>query len=353
MNQKYTKRETTAGWRRCAGDYPSNTSVINNIKDSKGQRLRNLLSGPGTVLRPCAYDALSAVLIDRAGFDVIGTTGYGISASLAGQPDMGFVDSSAMLDRARSIIHATDKPVDVDIDTGQGNALNVNWVVKNFIRAGAASLRLEDQEWPKRCGHMEGKSIIPTEDMVRKIESAVMARDDEDETVLVGARTDARSVEGTEAVIDRGRAYAAAGADYVYVEAPQSLEEVSRLTEEIPAYLAFNIIPGGRTPPFDIEDVESIGVDFLSVPMVALYPAVKAMQESLRILKEERDIERIGEMGVSWSEFNDIVGFDEWRRLELELCSDEDLRRRYGTTDIGAILEGEAEQTERQWANAD
>lgn len=324
-----------------------------NMKDSKGRRLRELLEEKETVLRPCAYDALSAILIDRADFDVVGTTGYGISASMAGQPDMGFVDSSTMIERTRTIVNATDKPVDVDIDTGQGNALNVNWVVRNFIRVGAASVRIEDQVWPKRCGHMEGKAIIPQEDMVRKIESAVMARDNEDPDAVIGARTDARSVEGKEAVIERGRAYAEAGADYVYVEAPQTLSEVERLKEEIPAYLAFNIIPGGRTPPFEIEDLEDIGVDFLSVPMVALYPAAKAMQESLRVLKEEKDIQKIGEMGVSWSEFNDIVGFDEWRRRELELCPEHALEERYGTTDIGKIVRGEVEQTEGKWATSD
>ncbi len=319
------------------------------MENKKATRFRELLEERDTVLRPCAYDALSAILIEKAGFDVVGTTGYGISASLVGQPDMGFVDFSAMLERTRTIVNATSKPVDVDIDTGYGNALNVNWVIKNFIRVGAASIRLEDQVWPKRCGHMEGKAIIPQEDMVRKIKSAVKAREEENSNVVIGARTDARSVEGAEAVIERGKAYAEAGADYIYVEAPQTLEEVKKLKEEIPAYLAFNIIPGGRTPPFEIQDLEEIGVDFLSVPMIALYPAAKAMKEALEVLKEEKNIMKIGEMGVSWAEFNNIVGFEDWRKLELELSSEEDLKERYGTTDIERILEGEAEETEAKW----
>jgi methylisocitrate lyase len=313
--------------------------------------LRTLLSERETVLRPCAYDALSAILIEQTGFDVVGTTGYGISASLVGQPDMGFVDSSSMLERTRNIVNATSRPVDVDIDTGHGNALNVYWVIKNFIRVGAAAVRLEDQVWPKRCGHMEGKEIIPRGDMARKIESAVKARKDEDSELVIGARTDARSVEGPDAVIERGQAYADAGADYIYVEAPQTIEEIERLKEEIPAYLAFNIIPGGRTPPFEIEELEDIGVDFLSVPMVALYPAAKAMQESLRVLKEEKDIEKVGEMGVSWAEFNDIVGFEDWREMELELSSEDDLEKRYGSTEIGQIMRGEAEETTEKWVD--
>ena len=194
---------------------------------------------------------------------MVGTTGYGISASLTGQPDMGFVDFSAMLERTRSIVNSVSKPVDTDIDTGYGNALNVNWVTKNFIRIGAASIRIEDQEWPKRCGHMEGKSIIPKKDMIRKVKSAAKARKEEDSNIVIGARTDARSVAGTEETINRSKAYASAGADYIYVEAPQTLEEVERLKEEIPIPLAFNIIPGGRTPPFEIKDLEEIGVDFL------------------------------------------------------------------------------------------
>jgi methylisocitrate lyase len=319
------------------------------MSNSKAQRLRTLLEERDTVLRPCAYDALSAILIERAGFDVVGTTGYGISASLVGQPDMGFVGPSAMLERTRTIVNATSRPVDVDIDTGHGNALNVHWVVENFIRVGAAAVRLEDQVWPKRCGHMDGKAIIPKEDMVRKIESAVRAKEDENSAVVIGARTDARSIKGPEAVIERGQAYADAGADYIYVESPQTLEEVERLKAEIPAHLAFNIIPGGRTPPFEIEDLEDIGVDFLSVPMVALYPAAKAMQESLRVLKEEKDIQKVGEMGVSWSEFNEIVGFDSWREWELELSSEDHLNERYGTTDIEKILAGEVKETAEKW----
>lgn len=319
------------------------------MNQSKPDRLRELLEGPGTVLRPCAYDALSAILIERAGFDVVGTTGYGISASLTGQPDMGFVDFSAMLERTRSIVNSVSRPVDVDIDTGYGNALNVNWVVKNFSRVGAASVRLEDQVWPKRCGHMEGKAIIPKDDMVRKIKSAVKARQDENSNLVIGARTDARSVAGTEETIARGVAYAEAGADYIYVEAPQTLEEVEQLKEEIPIPLAFNIIPGGRTPPFGIADLEEIGVDFLSVPMVCLYPATQAMQRALSVLKEDRDVSKLSDMGVSWAEFNDIVGFEDWRRLELELSSEEDLRERYGTTQIEEILKGEAAETEEKW----
>lgn len=290
-----------------------------SMKICRAEQFRRLLHGEGTLLRPCAYDALSAILIERVGFSVVGTTGYGISASLIGQPDMGFVDFSAMLERTRTIVNAVSAPVDVDIDTGYGNELNVSWTVRNFIRIGAASVRLEDQVWPKRCGHMEGKSVIPTDHMVRKIEAAVRTRHDEGLDIVLGARTDARSVEGLEAVIDRAQAYASAGADYVYVEAPQSLEEIRTLKEHIPVPLAFNVIPGGAMPPFSIAELEDIGVDLLSVPMAALYPATRAMYEALQMLMRERDLDKLGAMGTSWSEFNDIVGLQTWQEMEERL----------------------------------
>jgi 2-methylisocitrate lyase-like PEP mutase family enzyme len=316
---------------------------------SRSRRFRELLDGPGMIFRPCAYDALSAILIERAGFEVIGTTGYGISASLIGQPDMGLVDYSKMLERARTIVNAVSTPVDVDIDTGYGNALNVYWTVKNFARIGAAGVRLEDQVWPKRCGHMAGKQVIPRGDMERKVRGAVRARDEEDPDMVVGARTDARTVTGLEDTIGRAVAYAGAGADYVYVEAPQSLEEVEALVDEIPVPVAFNIIPGGKTPPFSVRELEERGVRYLSVPMVCLYSATKAMMEALEALRETRDVARLAGMGVSWAEFNEVVGLRRWRTLELEALSTEELMERYGTTDLEKIVEDELGGTDRVW----
>jgi len=316
---------------------------------SKGQRFRELLQGREMIFRPCAYDALSAILIERAGFEIIGTTGYGISASLIGQPDIGLVDSSKMLERARTIVNAVSTPVDVDIDTGYGNALNAYWTTRNFARVGAAGVRLEDQVWPKRCGHMAGKQVIGRGEMVGKIEAAIRARDEEGTGMVVGARTDARMVTGLEDTVERAVAYADAGADYVYVEAPQSLEEVERLVEEIPAPVAFNIIPGGKTPPFKVAELEARGVRYLSVPMICLYTATKAMTEALQALRETRDVAGLAEKGVSWAEFNEIVGLGRWRRLELEACPAEEVIERYGTADLERIVEEELAGTEEVW----
>jgi methylisocitrate lyase len=310
---------------------------------SRARAFRELLEGDKLFMRPCAYDALSAVLIEQAGFRVVGTTGYGISASLVGQPDIGLVGYAEMLERSRTIINAVKLPVDVDVDTGYGNAMNVYWTIQNFARVGAAGVRVEDQEWPKRCGHMAGKSVVSSDEMLGKIRAAVKARDEEDADMVIGARTDARSILSFGETVERATSYAETGADYIYVEAPQSLEEVEELVKRVPAPLAFNLIPGGKTPPFKVDDLEVRGVRYLSVPMICLYPAAKAMQEALRELKTSRDLNRIAEMGVSWAAFNEIVGHTAWRRLELETLSHSELEVKYGTSDLAEIRRRETE----------
>lgn len=314
----------------------------------RARTFRSYFEKEGLTLRPCAYDALSAILIEKAGFSVVGTSGYGISASIIGQPDIGLVGYGEMVERVRTMVNAVSLPVDVDADTGYGNALNVYWTVKNFAGIGAAGIRIEDQVWPKRCGHMAGKQIIPSEEMVRKIRAAVKARDEANPYMVIGARTDARSVHGFKEVIERGKAYADAGADYLYVEAPQSLEEVETLVREIPIPISFNIIPGGMTPPFTLKQLEEVGVKYLSVPMVCLYPAVKAIMHALKELKKGNVID-IAKEGVSWAEFNEIVGLKEWRKLELELLPETELMEKYGTTDIEKIMKQETGTAEARW----
>ncbi len=306
----------------------------------RARTLKNYLQRHGLTLRPCAYDALSAILIERAGFEVVGTSGYGISASIIGQPDIGLVGYGEMVERVRTMINAVSLPVEVDADTGYGNALNVYWTVKNFAGIGAAGVRIEDQVWPKKCGHMAGKQLISTGEMVRKIRAAVKAREETNPFLVIGARTDARSVYGFKEVLERGKAYADAGADYIYVEAPQSMEEVETLVKEIPVPISFNIILGGKTPPFTLKQLEEVGVKYLSVPMVCLYPAVKAIINALQELKR-RNILDISSLGVSWAEFNEIVGISRWRKLEAELLSKRELQEKYGRQDIDKITEEE------------
>jgi methylisocitrate lyase len=283
----------------------------------KSKRFRQLLEKPGLVLRPCAYDALSALLIEDAGFELMGTSGYAISASAIGQPDLGLISFGELLERAGNIINSVSIPVDIDADTGYGNALNAYWTVKNYIWIDAAGIRIEDQTWPKRCGHMSGKSIISKEEMVSKIRALIRGRDEEGSDIVIGARTDARAIEGFDKTIERAVAYADAGADYLYVECPQSLEEVKHLVKSIQIPLAFNLIPGGKTPSFSILELECIGVKYLSIPMVCIYPAAKAMLNALNALKNG-DLTRVGELGINWSEFNELIGVRRWRQLEGE-----------------------------------
>ena len=287
------------------------------MAESKSKTFRQLLERSGILLRPCGYDALSALLIERAGFRLMGTSGYAISASAIGQPDLGLISFGELLERARNICNCVSIPVDIDADTGYGNALNAYWTAKNYIWIGAAGIRVEDQTWPKRCGHMSGKSIISREEMVWKIKAMIRAREEEGSDLVIGARTDARSIEGFESTIERAVAYADAGADYIYVECPQSLEEVEHLVKGIQIPLAFNLIPGGKTPPFSISDLEDIGVKYLSIPMVCLYPAVRAMSSALEALKSF-DLQKAGELGINWSEFNDLIGARLWRERERE-----------------------------------
>lgn len=285
---------------------------------SKAKRFRELFERPGLIIRACAYDALSAILIEQAGFECVGTTGYGISAATIGQPDIGLLSFGGMFDQVRHIVNAVNIPVDVDADTGYGNAQNVYWTVLSYARIGAASARIEDQEWPKRCGHMTGKHIIPADEMVEKIKAARKAADEYSPDFMVGARTDARSVEGFDKTVDRCEAYADAGADYVYVECPATYAEIERLVKRLKVPLAFNIIPGGKTPVFEIKTLDEMGVKFLSIPMVCLYPAARAMIKSLEALRAG-DLKNVGEMGVSWTEFNKIVGIEQWDKLEVDI----------------------------------
>jgi len=287
------------------------------MSGSKSKIFRQLLERPGLLLRPCGYDALSALLIEKAGFRLMGTSGYAISASAIGQPDLGLISFGELLERARNICNCVSIPVDIDADTGYGNALNAYWTAKNYIWIDAAGIRIEDQTWPKRCGHMSGKSIISREEMTSKIRAVIRAREEEGSDLVIGARTDARAIEGFDKTIERAVAYANAGADYVYVECPQSIEEVEYLVKKIQIPLAFNLIPGGKTPLFPISELEAIGVKYLSIPMVCLYPAVKAMSSALEALKDW-DLHKVGELGINWSEFNDLIGARRWREREKE-----------------------------------
>jgi 2,3-dimethylmalate lyase len=212
-------------------------------------RLRALLAGPDVLVAPGAYDALSARLIAQAGFQAVYMTGFGTAASVLGQPDVGLLTMSEMVSRASALAAVTgDLPLIADADTGYGNPVNVRRTIREYERAGVAGLHIEDQVWPKKCGHMEGKQVIPMEEMVQKVRAAVDARQDPDFVII--ARTDANAVNGLEDALERGRAYREAGADVIFIEAPRSITELKAIKQGFPDVpLLFNWAESGKTPP--------------------------------------------------------------------------------------------------------
>jgi carboxyvinyl-carboxyphosphonate phosphorylmutase len=277
-------------------------------------RLRELLSGPGPLVAPGAYDALSARLVEQAGFDAVYMTGFGTTASLLGRPDVGLLSGSEMVDNARRIVAAVDVPVIADADTGYGNALNVLRTVQLYEQAGVAGIQLEDQVMPKKCGHMSGKALIGAEEMVGKIRAAVEARRDPD--LLVIARTDAVAVLGLDEAIERARAFAGAGADLLFVEAPTSEDDIATVAGELRgvAPLVFNWAEGGRTPPLPLDRIAELGFSLVIFPIGTLLAATAGIRSLLRTL--ERDGIPSLDGLPSFGEFTDLVGLPEVQALE-------------------------------------
>ena len=279
------------------------------------QRVRELLAAPGIIVLPGSYDAVSARLMEHAGFEVVFTSGYSLAASTLGMPDIGLLTASEVLDRVRNIATAVSIPVIADMDTGYGNPLNVMRTVRECVAAGVAGIILEDQEWPKKCGHMEGKRVIPRAEHVQKIRAAVAARGDSG-LVLIG-RTDARAVVGLDDAIERGKAYRDAGADIVFVEAPQSLEELEAIARAIPdAPLFANMIEGGVTPVLTAAELEELGFKMVVFPLSPLYAAAAAVQEVAKRLKTTGTT--AGSTLLPFGAFNEIVDVPGWRELEQE-----------------------------------
>jgi carboxyvinyl-carboxyphosphonate phosphorylmutase len=248
--------------------------------------LRRLIAGDQPIVAPGAYDALSARLIESAGFDVVYMTGFGSAASLLGRPDVGLLGLGEMADQVRRVTGAVDVPVVADADTGYGNAINVIRTVQEYERAGVAALHLEDQVLPKRCGHMEGKAVISSAEMVGKVHAAVDARRDPD-LVLI-ARTDARAPEGLDAAVRRAWAYREAGADMLFIEALPDLDEITTVAEEFAGVpLVFNWAEGGRTPPLPLEQIADLGFTMIICPITALLSATAAITDALRQLRRD------------------------------------------------------------------
>jgi len=280
---------------------------------SKAAQLRKLLEEKQILVAPGAFDGLSARLIERAGFPLIYATGGGIARSM-GYPDMGLITMSEVLARVKNMVDVTNIPVVADADTGYGNALNVIRTVKEFETIGVAGIHIEDQITPKKCGHYERKTLVSEEEMVKKIEAAREARRDPDFIII--ARTDARAVEGLENAIERGRHYAEAGADMIFVEAPQSVDEIKKIARSILAPLVINMFKGGKTPLVPMEQLQEWGYRIAIIPSSPQLAAIRAMQQLFEVLREKGTVEPFSDGMVTFQERDEIVDHLKFQELE-------------------------------------
>jgi len=266
-----------------------------------------MLNEPGIIVAPGAYDGISARLIERHGFKAVYMTGAGTAASALGQADLGLTTLTEMATHAAHIASCISLPLIADADTGYGNPLNVIRTVREYERAGVAALHLEDQEFPKKCGHIAGKAVIPMREFAEKIRAAAENRTDPDFVII--ARTDARAVNGIDDAIERGLRYREAGADVIFVEAPTSREEIERVAREIKAPLLSNQVPGGKTPGLTVTELEKLGYKMVIFPVVSLMSATLAIESALTKLKER---------GTDWHEGPVLSPMDIFQRVGID-----------------------------------
>lgn len=279
------------------------------------KELRRLLTDGGYVIVPGAYDALTARLVQHAGFSVVYLTGGGFSRA-SGYPDMGLLTMSEIVQWIGRCVEAVDIPVIADADTGYGNALNVIRTVREFEKTGVSGFHLEDQVAPKKCGHYEGKAVVTVEEMVGKIKAAVDTRRDTD--MIIIARTDARASEGLDAAIERVNAYLEAGADAGFVEAPESADELARIPPKLIGPAVANIFEGGKTPALPAEKLAAMGYRLGIYPSQAQRAAIRAVKEALAVLKADGDTTRIEARLATFQEREQAVGTASWRALEAK-----------------------------------
>ena len=278
-------------------------------------RLRELLAGTEPVLAPGAYDGLTARLVEQTGFDAVYMTGFGAAASLLGRPDIGLLTFSEMVDNARRIAQAVKVPVIADADNGYGNPINVIRTVREYEAAGVSAIHIEDQVSPKKCGHMEGKQVIEASEMVEKVHADVEARYSEEFVII--ARTDARAVEGIDGALERARSYRDAGADVLFVEAPQSEEEIAAVTEAFPDVpLLFNWVESGKTPPVPLKRLKELGFRLIIFPVSTLLAATHSISEVLARIHTDGTPLSVMDQLLPLGEFIDLIGLPEIQDLE-------------------------------------
>ena len=288
-------------------------------------QLRKLLAQPGCVVAPGVADAFAARLVKLEGFKALYMTGFGTSLTRLGMPDVGLLTASEMIDNASRIADAAELPLIADADTGYGNPINTRRTIRDYEKAGVAGVHIEDQAWPKRCGHLAGKRVIPTAEMVAKIKAACDARRDKDFVIIT--RTDAIAIEGLEAALERGERYREAGADMLFIEAPvgrAQVEIVSKRFQGVP--LLYNMAASGKTPDLPADELGKLGFKLSIYPNWVLLAAIPAMQNILRELKKTGSIAHMRDKCANFKEFTEIAGLPEIQRLEEKYGLPEDQR---------------------------
>jgi carboxyvinyl-carboxyphosphonate phosphorylmutase len=272
---------------------------------------------PGKIIvAPGAHDALTAKIIGGLGFDAVYMTGYGQAASHLGCPDVGLISYSEMLARADAFVEAAGIPVIADADTGFGNAVNVTRTVRGYEKAGVAVIQLEDQVMPKKCGHMSGRQVVPVDEMVGKIKAALDARRDPDFMIL--ARTDARTVHGIDEALARGIAYQEAGADIIFIESPETEDEMAKINRKISAFTLANMVEGGRTPLLPNDKLAALGYNLVIYPTASTYTTTKAMLDLMENLKKTGTTAGMLDRMVPFTQFNELIGLPGIREMEAK-----------------------------------
>ncbi|MDH5355510.1 MAG: isocitrate lyase/PEP mutase family protein [Gammaproteobacteria bacterium] len=280
-------------------------------RNESADSLRKLLASPGLNVMPCCFDALSAKMIAQAGFPLTFMSGFAVSAARLGEPDTGLISYGEMIDQGRNICAAVDVPVIGDGDTGYGNPVNVRRTVQGYAAAGFASVMIEDQIAPKRCGHTRGKAVVGRDEAFSRIRAAIDARN-EGQDILILARTDARHDHGLDEAITRAQQFAEMGADILFVEAPHSEAEMRRVCEEVPGIKMANLVEGGDTPILSHQLLEEIGYSIAAYPLTLLNSAMLAMQKALATMKHGGHPDRL----MDFAELRKIVGFEDYYELE-------------------------------------
>jgi len=281
--------------------------------------LRKLLKSKKPLVIPGVFDAIGAKIAQKAGFDAMFQTGYGTSATLFGMPDYGFIGPTETVENARRICRSVDVPVIVDADTGYGNALSVWKLVRELEAAGASGMFLEDQRWPKRCGHMKGKEVVRKEEYAEKLKAAIDARKNKD--FIIVSRTDARATEGLDKAIERGLYYKDIGADVIFVEAPKTVAEMKKIGQSIKAPLVANMIEGGATPISSASTLHKMGFKIILYPLSVLFANTFASLQILTELRKSGTTTKLNKKLVSFEQFNDIVELAKFRKLENRYSS--------------------------------